>query len=81
VGSRVLNLGHQDIASARLGQLIHSDSNLLPLHHDGDGDPAALLERSNGRRAVSGGDGLGDVEFRALDVVCAEDVLLGGCTG
>ena len=78
VGSRVLNLGNQNVASTGLGQLVHNNGNLLPLHHDGDGDPAALLKRSDCRRAVARCDLLGDVELRALDVVLAEDVPLGG---
>lgn len=81
VGPRVLNLSDQDVASASLGQLVHSNSNLLPLNHNRNGDPAALLQGSNRGRAVSGCDFLGDVELRALDVVCAEDILLGSCSG
>ena len=79
MGSRVLDLGDQDITRTSLSQLVHSNSNLLPLHHNGDSDPAALLERSDGWRAVTRCDLLRDIELRALDVVLAEDVLLGGC--
>lgn len=78
VGSRVLNLSDQDIAGAGLSQLVHSNGDLLPLYHDRDCDPAAFLKRGDCRCTVSGGDLLRDVEFRTLDVVLAEDVLLSG---
>ena len=78
VGSGVLDLGDEDVARAGYGQFVHDKGNLLPQHHDGDGDPAALFQRSDGRRAVTGGDLLGDVELAALDVVGAEDVFLRG---
>lgn len=78
MGPGVLDLGNQDIAGARLGEPVHDHGNLLALHHDRDGDPAVLLKRSDGRRAVARRDLLGDVELRALDVVRAEDVFLRG---
>jgi hypothetical protein len=79
VCSRVFDLCNQDVAGSNLSKLVHDNGNLLPWHHDRDGDPAALLERSNGGCAVSGCNPAGIVELHALDVVCAEDVLLRGC--
>jgi hypothetical protein len=78
VGSGVLDLGNEDVAGAGCGQFVHDKGDLLPQHHDGDGDPAGLFQRGDGRRAVAGGDLLGIVELAALDVVGAEDVLLRG---
>ena len=78
VCSGVLDLCDQDVAGSNLGQLVHDNGNLLPWYHDGDGDPAALLERSDRGCAVSGCDPAGIVELRALNVVCAQDVLLSG---
>jgi hypothetical protein len=75
----VLDLCNQNIAGSSLSELVHDNGNLLPRHHDRDGDPAALLERSDGGCAVSGCNPAGIVELRALDVVCAEDVLLRSC--
>jgi hypothetical protein len=78
VGSGVLDLGNEDVAGAGCGQFVHDKGDLLPQHHDGDGDPAGLFQRGDGRRAVAGGDLLGVVELAALDVVSAEDVFLRG---
>ena len=76
VGSGVLDLADEDVARAGFGQFVHDEGDLLPQHHDGNGDPAGLFQRGDGRRAVAGGDLLGDVELAALDVVGAEDVFL-----
>lgn len=75
---RVLNLGDNQITRANLRQLVHGNRNLLPQHHSLDRDPAIFLESVDGRRASARCDFAGGVEFRALDVVCAEDVFLRG---
>lgn len=77
-GSRVLNLGDENIPSANIPQIIH-DLSLIPIgNHDTDGDPVLLVEGIDSWGAPAGGDLCGSGESGTVDVVGAEDVLLGG---
>jgi hypothetical protein len=73
---RVLNLCHNQITCANHRQLVHRNRNIFPKHHRLHRNPAIFLQRINRRRTASRRDFARLVEFRALDVVCAEDVFL-----
>ena len=77
-GSRVLDLGNENVAGADGGQLVHGIGNLLALHHGRHGDPAVLFQAVDGGGALSWCDLCGLVELTALNVISAEDELLGG---
>lgn len=77
---RVVDPRDQNIAGADGAELVHDRRDALALDHGADGDPAALLERVDRGCALSGGDFAGGLELRALDIVGAEDVFLGGCS-
>lgn len=77
-GPRVGNVQDQDISTTNLDQLIHNGSDLLFLHHGADGDPSFLLQGSNGRSTLSGGNLARGGQFGAGDIVLAKNVLVGG---
>lgn len=79
--SRVLDLGNQDIASADISKLIHNKSDILPLDHGADSNPTWVFEAVDRGRALAWRDGSGLGQLGALDVVGAQNVLLGGWTG
>jgi hypothetical protein len=76
---RVFNLSDNQITRANLGQLVHGNRNILPQHHSLYRNPSILLESVDGGRASARCDFARGIKFRALDVVCAEDVFLRGC--
>jgi hypothetical protein len=73
---RVLNLRHNQITRTDHRQLIHGNRNIFPKHHRLHRNPAIFLQRIDRRRTASRRDFARLVEFRALDIVCAEDVFL-----
>lgn len=77
-GSRVLNLGDENVSGANGGQLIHSVGNVLAQHHGRHSHPAARFKAVDGGYSLARGDLGSLLEVTALDVVCAEDVFLGG---
>jgi hypothetical protein len=78
-GSRVLNLGDEDVGGANGGKLIHSVGNVLAQHHGRDSNPAAFFQAVDGGCSLARGDLSSLLEAATLDVVCAEDVFLSGC--
>lgn len=78
-GSRVLNLGDKNVSGANGGQLVHGVGNVLALNHGRNSDPAALFQAVDSGCSLARSNLGGLVEVVALDVVCAEDVFLGGC--
>lgn len=78
-GSRVLNLGDEDIGGTNGGQLVHGIGNVLALNHGRNSDPATLFQAVDRGCSLARSNLGGLVEVAALDVVCAKDVFLGGC--
>lgn len=72
-----MDIEHQNVRGPNSGQVVHDDSNLLLLNHAADGYPTLSVKRGNRRRAPTGRDLDGFGKSRALDIVLAEDVLLG----
>ena len=77
--SRVLDLCYDEIGGPDLRQFVHGNSNILPQHHSLYSHPAILFQRVDGGSATSGSDLARDIEFRSVDVVCAQNVLLCSC--
>jgi hypothetical protein len=78
-GSRVLNLGDEDVGSTDSSQLVHGVGNILAQHHGRNSDPAALFQAVDSGCSLARGDLSSLLEVATLDVVCAEDVFLSGC--
>lgn len=78
-GSRVLNLGDENVGGANGSQLVHGVGNVLAQHHGRNSDPAALFQAVDGGCSLARSDLGSLVEIATLDVVCAEDVFLCGC--
>jgi hypothetical protein len=78
-GSRVLNLGDENVSGANSCQLVHGVGNVLAQHHCRNSNPATSFQAVDGRCSLARGDLGGLLEVAALDVVCAEDVFLSGC--
>lgn len=79
VRSRILKLRNQYIFCSNRGQLVHSNSDSLPLHHRLYRNPAFFLKRIDGRCTLSRSNIAGSINLSAFDVVCAQDESLRSC--
>ena len=76
--STVLNLDDEHVRCAGGDEIVHDERDAVPFDHGLDGHPSGFFELGDGRGALAGGDAADVVEAGAVDVVCAEDVALGG---
>ena len=79
-GSRVVELGNENITSTDVPKIVHDLTLGSIQNHDTDSNPVVLIQGVDSRCAPSRGNLGGPREFFSLDVVSAEDIFLGGCS-